>query len=269
MAPEHNLADDLLATVTDAMVAESFGYREERPELLPELPGAAIASTPAPASWREAITQTAYDFIVRWETGGKAYYEQVIKCHPIWPGFASGITIGCGYDLGYHDLGEVRTQWGTRLSVGDLDQLEVAIGLKTTDPNRDQKVTQAKQMVQTFKDIVVPWVVALEQFENAKLPGIVRQLYGALDNLDQIHAHCRGALLSLVFNRGPSFRAQGDRYEEMRAISAAMTDGTRASFDLIPGYLRSMKRIWGADSGLGQRREGEAKLFEQGLAEMT
>ncbi len=261
-----SLGDQLLEFVTDAMVAAASGYRED------PLPGLAtdtsLELTQLPANPRESISQAGYDFIVRWETGGRPYYERVIKGHPVWPAFASGITIGCGYDLGYHKLPDFQAQWGSRLPRSDFDRLARAIGFRTTEPDRAQKVLQARALVQSLSDIVVPWDMAIEQFGNAKFPDVIRQFYQALDNIDRLHPHCRGALLSLTFNRGNGFAAAGDRYAEMRSIGSLMSDGTMASMRQIPDLLRGMKRIWGATSSLAERREGEAKLFEAGLGEM-
>ena len=50
---------------------------------------------------------------------------------------------------------------------------------------------------------------------------------------------------SVVFNRGTSFDKPGDRYAEMRAIKAAMTTRTKASFATLRNKLRNMERIWG------------------------
>ena len=265
MSENSPLAQELLEGVTDQMVADAAGYREEQPDT--STPGATLEATTAPGQWSDAISQAGYEFGVRWETGGKAYYEGVIKGRPVWPGYASGITIGCGFDLGYHTPPDFKTQWGSRLAPSDSERLARTIGFKTVDPNRSAKVARAQALVRSLSDITVPWSIAIEQFDNAKMPNLVGQLYGALDNLDKLHPHCRGALLSLVFNRGTSFSKPGDRYTEMRAIKAAMTTGTEASFKIIPAQLRSMKRIWGLHSSLAERREGEAKLFEAGLRE--
>jgi hypothetical protein len=258
------LLAEILGGVSDAMIEDAAGYAEDplSPAVTAELESTPLAVDPA-----SAISRDAHEFIVRWETGGKPYYETVIKGRPIWPGFSSGITIGCGFDLGYHTAAEFEAEWGSRLRRADFDRLRPTIGFKTVAPGREAKVARARSLVASLADIVVPWTVAIEQFETTKLPKLVRQLYGALDNLDRLHPHCRGALLSLVFNRGPSFRADGDRYVEMRKIRAAMTTGTRAAFATIPAELRAMKRIWGAASSLAERREGEAKLFEAGLRE--
>jgi hypothetical protein len=265
------LVERLFSGVTEADIATSLGCREgsaHRSDSLNEESLALTEATALPADPRSAISKAAYDFVVRWETGGKAYYEQVIHGRPIWPGYSSGITIGCGFDLGYHASTDFAAQWQARLASAEFGRLLGTIGFKTVPPDRDAKVVRARQLVTTLSDIEIPWSVAIEQFDAAKLPDIIRQLYRALDNLDRLHPHCRGALLSLVFNRGPSFTADGDRYIEMRRIRALMTEGTITAFRQIPAELRAMKRIWGAQSGLAERREGEAKLFAAGLQEI-
>jgi hypothetical protein len=262
------LASELLRGVTDEMILDASSFREEETaglEAAPEAPG--LESTPFPTDWRATISATGYQFIVRWETGGKSYYEQVIKGRPIWPGYASGITIGCGFDLGYHTLAHFRDQWGTRLGAADFQRLSTTIGFKTVAPNRDAKVARAKPLVRSLSDIVVPWGMAIEQFDNSKYPDILRQLFAALDNLDKLHPHSCAALLSLTFNRGAAYKLEGERFREMRQIRAAMTAATPADFAKIPNLLRSMQRIWGAASSLAERRRGEADLFQAGLDE--
>lgn len=150
----------------------------------------------------------------------------------------------------------------------DFDRLLSAIGFKTVDPGSAAKVIKAKALVQAFNDIVIGWDVAIQQFDEAKMPRLVGELYGALDNLDQLHPHCRGALLSLVFNCGSGgFTASGDRYRELREIRRLMTAGTRADFKEIPAQLISMQRNWGEKPSLAQRQSEEADLFEQGVHE--
>ena len=248
-----------------AAIAESLSYREED-----EAYDVAVQSTGLTVPWREAISSRAYEFVVRLETGGRAYYQQVIKGRPIWPGYSSGITIGCGFDLGYHSAAQFAAEWKGRIAQANFDRLLPAIGFRTVEPNRAAKVVKAKQMVQALKDIVIGWEVAIAQFDEAKMPRLIGQLYGALDNLDRLHPHSRGALLSLVFNRGPGgFTASGDRYREMREIRRLMTSGKPADFRQIPAQLVSMRRIWGEASSLAKRRSEEAALFTQGLEEAT
>lgn len=260
------LSDQLLERVSDRMVEEAMGYREDPPP--PSKDDSSLESTTLPANPRDCISKTAVDLIIRYETGGKAYYERVVKGRPVWPGLQSGITIGCGYDLGYHKLSDFQAEWGSRLAKADFDRLARTIGFRTTEPDRARKVTQAKALVQSLADIVVPWDVAIEQFDKAKFPAYIRELYRALDNLDRLHPHCQGALLSLVFNRGAQFATPGERYTEMRAIGQLMREGSSASIRHIPDEMRAMKRIWGASSPISERREIEARLFEAGLNEM-
>jgi hypothetical protein len=255
----------LLEGVTDAEVAEAMGYREDplptvaAPEAVPE--------RPAP-DWRDVLSPAGYEFIVRWETGGRAYYDQVIKGQPIWPGYASGITIGCGYDLGYHTPVQFSADWSDGLPAAAMTRLDPVVGFRTTEPDREAKVRRAKELVRLLADIVVPWGVAIAQFDGQKLPKLVGDLERALPNLDRLHPHCYGALLSLVFNRGTPFRNPDLRYAEMREICRLMERGTPDTLAGIPAQLRSMKRIWGEGSSLAKRREGEAQLFELGLREV-
>lgn len=250
-APGEGAVDPLLAAITDEMVAEALA--------------AAAEDVDGQDDWRDLISQRGYEFIVRWETGGRAYYEKHIKGQPIWPGYSSGVTIGCGYDLGYHSLAEFRADWSGRIPVSQIDRLAAAIGLRSVEPDRAGRIRKINTLLASLADIVVPWQVAIDQFDAVKMPKLVTQLYAHLDQVRALHPHCRGALLSLVFNRGPAFAKAGDRFLEMRATGAAMNAGP-SRFAEIPGQLRSMKRIWGADSSLANRREGEAVLFERGLA---
>jgi len=249
------------------MMAEMLGWREDD-SASSDTAGVVPEATPLTRPWPEVVSRRGYEFCVRWETGGKAFYQGVIKSRAVWPGFASGVTIGCGYDLGYHTLAQLRADWGGRIAPADLARLEAAVGLKAVEPDRATRVARARAFVAAFEDIAVPWDVAIAQFDEAKMPVLLAGLYAALNNLDRLHPHCRAALLSLTFNRGTGgFTSSKDRFREMRAIAGAMTSGTPAAFAGIPAELRSMQRIWGATSSLARRREEEAVLFEAGLAE--
>ena len=260
------MSDLLTQTATDAYVEESLGYRESFEHQEP-VSGRFELERVVP-NWGDVVSKDAYAFIVRWETGGRPFYEQKIKGRPIWPGYSSGITIGCGYDLGYHTMQEFQSDWGTRIPATDISRLAVAIGFKTVEPGRDAKVVRAKELVQLLNDVMIGWDTAIAQFDESKMPNLVGQLERALPNLEKLHAHSYGALLSLVFNRGTPFKNAGPRYTEMVEIRRLMEDGTKSSFEKIPDQFRSMVRIWGAGSGLAQRRLGEAELFTKGLREM-
>ncbi|WP_295583696.1 hypothetical protein [uncultured Lamprocystis sp.] len=241
-----------------------LGYREGSQlmtGLAPEL-GAQAAPSPADALVAR-LSLRSRELIVRYETGGKDYYNRVIAERPIWPGGASGVTIGCGYDLGYNAKSDFRNDWGRHLSASDVALLGRTIGL--TGPS-------ARTALGRVDHIRIPWGVALDVFDATTLPKFTVLTFERLPELlgladAGLHGDCLGALVSLVFNRGASFRKAGDRYQEMRAIRQAIERGTSASLGEIPRHLRDMKRIWQDQglSGLLARREDEAKLFERGL----
>lgn len=246
---------------TRAELAEMMAYREEAVPV----PAEGLEATPLDIHWSEAISQRGRDFIVGWETGGRAFYEEVIRSRPVWPAFSSGITIGCGYDLGFHTADEFEADWSELLPGAAMERLAPTLGFRTDEPGRAAKVTRAKALVRSLSDVVIPWDVAIGQFDASKMPKLVGQLFGALDNLDRLHPHARAALLSLVFNRGfGGFTSSKDRFREMREIRRLMT---AADFDAIPEQLRAMQRIWGEESSLAKRRRQEADLFEAGLGE--
>jgi len=245
-----------------------LGYRE-REEFMagagqPASEIGTLAALPSPDALVARLSLRGRELIVGYETGGKDYYNRVIAERPIWPGGASGVTIGCGYDLGYNSKSDFRDDWGRHLGASDFALLERTIGL--TGP-------AARAALGRVDHIRVPWGVALDVFDATTLPKFTvltfERLPELLDLADAgLHGDCIGALVSLVFNRGASFRKAGDRYLEMRAIRLAIEQGTSASLGEIPRHLRDMKRIWRNQglSGLLARREDEAKLFERGLA---
>ena len=202
------------------------------------------------------ISDEAFDLIVSEEVTSKAHYESKLK-RTEWPGEASGVTVGIGYDLGQTDHAKIEKDWRGRVSDPMLSAMLSASGV--TGP-------AANSLASTLKSsIEIPWDVALAVHRECVVPrweGVVEK---ALPNTDKLPPDCFGALVSLTFNRGPSFSNNGDRYREMRAIKAHMAAG---AFDKIPGEFRAMKRIWqgkGLD-GLLRRRDAEADLFQRGLS---
>jgi hypothetical protein len=74
---------------------------------------------------------------------------------------------------------------------------------------------------------------------------------------------CLGALVSLTRDRGTAYQKAGDRFTEMRAIRDHMA---AFRFSAVASEIRAMKRLWPDSPGLIERREREARLFEDGLA---
>lgn len=203
------------------------------------------------------ISQEAFDLIVEEETGGRTLYEKT-ECHPTYPGGASGVTIGIGYDCGYSTAQQIAADWGPYVDAKTLQALQDVAGIHGPP---------AASHASELHWITIPWDTAIQVFTLRDIPkwtGITRH---ALPNYDKLPPDCCGALTSLSFNRGASYSTSGDRYTEMRNIKWHMTT---MEYDKIPAEIRSMKRLWqgqGLD-GLLSRRDHEAALFEKGLGEL-
>lgn len=199
-------------------------------------------------------SQAAIDLIVAEEVTSQAVYQKLYQ-HPEWPGGASGVTIGIGYDCGYSTANTIQGDWGDKLPAPMVKCLQDVAGIHGSP---------ASSHAHALRGVVtIPWAAAMAVFIGRDMPkweGIVSR---ALPNTDKLSPDSFGALNSLAYNRGPSFDQPGDRYREMRAIKAHMATG---QFAEIPAEFRSMKRIWPNVSGLQHRRDHEAALFEKGLA---
>lgn len=219
----------------------------------------AIGGAPVDAAAR--VSLRAYDLIVQHETGGRAYYEKVYKSHPVWPKGASGITIGFGYDLGYVTAEQFARDWAS-LPRGAATALAAAIGRHGGNAG----AADMQALLATVRDIPIGWADAEAVFRAVTLPRFAASTDRKLPNCEMLSGDCFGALVSLTFNRGGSYTADGERYKEMRAIFDAMSE---RQFGRIPGLLRDMVRVWvGSDieAEMRRRRTDEAALFEAGLA---
>lgn len=201
------------------------------------------------------IPTRAVAFIAREEVSGRDYYDRFCS-RPTWPGGASGVTIGVGYDLGYQT--DFEKDWADLLPPVALARLKPWVGIKGSD---------ASTGPQRLTGLAVPWHAAWEGYVRRTLPQEVGKTRSTFvppfgRPLPKL---CLGVLVSLVYNRGTSMQddSVNDRRREMRLIRDAVGAGR---FDQVPDLLRSMRRLWPACNGLRARRDREAELFEQGLA---
>ncbi len=213
---------------------------------------------------RRLVSTLAYQKTLGWETGGRAYYDKFLGA-PTWPGEKSGITIGVGFDLGYHEPNEIEAAWGDKLPRSQLDRLLATHG-KNAGTGGQVQTALLKQMALELKDIRIPWETAEVVFVRATLPKYARLVLRHVANAAELHPHVFGTLFSLVFNRGPSFQNAGERYKEMRDIGFAMAD---RKFDALPDHIVAMKHLWPNTRGLLKRRDEEADLCRLGLAEQA
>lgn len=199
-------------------------------------------------------SQDAIDLIVFEEVSSEALYQKLYQS-PTWPGGASGVTIGIGYDCGYSTAAQIEADWGDELSPAMVRALQEVAGI-TGSP-------ASSHSHELHGVVVVPFNVAMAIFLQRDMPkweGIVQR---ALPNTDKLKPDSFGSLTSLTYNRGASYNLLGDRYREMHNIHDFMA---AQNFAGIPNQFRSMERLWPNASGLRNRRESEAKLFEKGLA---
>lgn len=190
------------------------------------------------------LNNKGLQFIIDQETGGESEYNK----HPEWPGEASGVTIGIGYDLGYNDPLTVSRDWGQHVDRIDLARLVAVSGIKGTD---------AHAKLPFIKDMTIPWSSALDVFKEVTVPKFYLQMLRIYPQADALEPEQTAALLSLVFNRGASL--SGERRVEMAGIKEALAKG---NIDAIPDLFRDMKRLWPNTLGLRLRRDREAELFE-------
>ena len=175
-----------------------------------------------------------------------------------WPGGNSGITIGIGYDLGQMKAEQFDSDWGDVLSATQLQLLRTAIGLKGVN---------AKNRAPAFSGITIKRADAEKVFAERTIPIFQAQTEQAFPGVDQLPADAQGALVSLVYNRGPAMtdNSPDDRRREMRAIRDAVA---KKDLQEIANQLRAMKRLWVGKNlpGLLKRRDAEAALVESSIA---
>ena len=205
------------------------------------------------------LSKKSLDLILEFEVGGgENYYNKFLK-NPAWPEGQSGVTIGVGYDLGYVNITEFSEDWKD-LPKEIFDRLYKVVGIKGYN---------AKNLIRGLRDIVIPWELSLQVFNNKTVTKFWNLTKDTFPNFDKMPEDAKGGLVSLVFNRGSAL--EGDRRREMKLIR----DGMRITntFDqkaltFIANQIRNMKRIWAGGSiekGMNRRRDAEAKLIEQSL----
>ena len=195
-----------------------------------------------------SINQKGIDFIMKEESGGKAYYEKVIKKTFEWPGGASGCTAMGGVDIGYYSETEINAIFKNLTTEDEL---------KLVQSGRGMTGMRAARYLPKLKAITFEWDEAIETFESYILPKFERLTEQVFPGAGDLCNDAQTALVSLVFNRGASLA--GDRRREMAAIRELVPN---KDYNGIAKQLRAMKRLWSPDNGVYSRREHEAKLVD-------
>jgi GH24 family phage-related lysozyme (muramidase) len=187
------------------------------------------------------ISQKALDLIVDAEG---------CDLSPAWPGGASGVTYGYGYDLGYNSKDQITKDWGSYVNGNVLSFMLLASG-KTG--------LSAKMMiVPTTKILRITQTAAENVFRDKTLPRFKKLALDTYPGLEKLPEGAQGAIVSLVFNRGTSFK--GDSRKEMAELQPLIEAGDLKG---MSDKIREMSRLWegkGLD-GLITRRNNEADLI--------
>ncbi len=198
------------------------------------------------------ISDEAVSKIMGWENSPT---ERDYNSLPEKPGGSSGITIGFGYDIGQDSESAFRRDWAGKINQEDLDALAKTAGLKND---------AAKKKLPSVSHIQIPYETALDVYMTRTIPRYLKDTYKAYPGSENLSPDSLGALLSWVFNRGPSIDSS-ERDAEKRMIRNAIKNG---DIEDIPNLIRQSKHIWEGDPemrGLLPRRDEEAELFQKGL----
>ena len=210
------------------------------------------ASVPAPpqAVSTPAISDKAFDLILKYEVSSKAYYDRHLS-KPTWPGLTSGVTIGIGYDLGYNTSAQFTRDWARHLvPSATFKRLAATLSVKGV---------RASALIKNLSDIRIPWESALHVFRTSTLPRFLDLTIRTYPGSEKLHPDILGALVSVVFNRGASLT--GSRRKEMSMLREAVRVGDLSQIEML---IRQMKRLWVGTKfrGLVQRRNAEADLVK-------
>ncbi|EWG64817.1 MULTISPECIES: pesticin C-terminus-like muramidase [unclassified Enterobacter] len=196
------------------------------------------------------ISKKSAEFILSWE----AYAPK-----PYVPGGdqSSGVTVGYGYDLGQQTTSSARELLSVYYSNAQVERLLTAIG---------KKGDNARAIVHGLADIIISKDKALDMAMVLK-QRYCQKVVDAYPQAINLPPDSAGAMLSLIYNRGPSLALPKpndpiDSRREMREIRDDFAQGNEVK---IPSRLRSMKRLWSNQRGLIRRREGEAQMIENEL----
>jgi GH24 family phage-related lysozyme (muramidase) len=193
------------------------------------------------------VSKQTIDKLIEFEISSKSYYDKYLQ-NPHFPGGSSGITIGLGYDLGYHTEDEIRRDWSSYISSVNLSRLIKVARLKGNI---------AKSNVNSLKDIKITYNDAFKVFIEVSYPKYVNQTISIYPELNKLHSSAIGALVSLVYNRGNS--VNGANRVEMKELQTCIKN---SNYECMSDTIIKMKRLWVNTNlkGLLSRRDWEASM---------
>jgi len=171
----------------------------------------------------------------------------------VWPGDASGVSIGCGYDLGYEPNFE--QDWGGLLPANVMERLRHTVGLKGQ---------AAHHAAMGLRDIRIPLDKARQVLESVTIPREEATTAKVFPGAETLPADAFGGLVSLIYNRGPLVD-KTPRRKEMLELFQLFRKGAPYDLNRIADLVEAQKRLWphvrNSDGDLWTRRIEEAKLI--------
>ncbi len=197
----------------------------------------------------ETLSPDAFTLITTFEGCSK---------HPEWPGEQSGVTIGYGIDLG--QAPKSLAAWTPYLSPSDYGRLA---------ETQSVKGEAAKPLAAALQDIIIDHDDALKVLNDYTIPQQIAITRDAYPGANALPADSFGALVSLIYNRGPSMT--GSKRTEMATIKTLIAAGPDRWVEIIL-QLAKMVPYWNngvpTASNLAGRRLAEASLFARGMREI-
>ncbi|MEX5380937.1 hypothetical protein [Acinetobacter towneri] len=199
-------------------------------------------------------------YIISMETWKKILEFERYEAKPYHPGDrSSGVTLGIGYDLGQQSKSQIYKDLSPFYSSEQIKRLLEAQG---------KSGSAAAALVPKLIDIRISKEKALH-LATALKTRYAQQVLTIYPKTLELHPHCQGVLLSLVFNRGISLNDRKGQLtrKHMRQIKEAFENN---KVNTIPNIFRDMSKLWtktgpSGNSGVGRRRREEAVIFERGL----
>ena len=200
-----------------------------------------------PAVKPDRLTPAGRELIYEFEVGGgKSYYDRFL-IRPEWPGAASGVTIGVGYDLGYNSRPVILSDW---------KMLPTAPRLADVSGYKGQS---AHAKLSQVRDILVKWELAEQVYDTVTVTKFWQVCQRTWPGFDKLRPNAQASLLSLTFNRGDSLI--GERRREMKTIASLSPN---RDYQGMSDELRDMVRVWKGSTierAMTRRRNAEADLM--------
>lgn len=192
------------------------------------------------------ISKKAVELMVKYCVGGRAVYEKRYQKPTLAEG--KGVIIGIGYDLGNVTEKQFFSDWDG-LNLNFLHALRKVVGLKgdAVKPMLRGEILQVR----------IPYNFAYDVFVSKTIPKYYKLTKAIYPELDALNEDTKGALVSLVYDRGNSL--EGDSRKEMNDIIDLVAS---KDYEGIADQIERTKRLWeNVDDLQVKRREEEADLI--------